>query len=69
MRIVQALHWLRDTMSGDELEQWRDRLADLLADPVHGTKLRSDLADGFGTLPSWMQETLRPLLNDEAPPS
>ncbi len=69
MRIVQALHWLRDTMSGDEVEQWRDRLADLLADPVHGTKLRSDLADGFGTLPSWMQETLRPLLNVAAPSS
>ncbi|MGB7371023.1 DUF6088 family protein [Erythrobacter sp.] len=69
MRIVQALHWLRDTMSGDEVEQWRDRLANLLADPVHGTKLRNDLADGFGTLPSWMQEMLRPLLNDEAPSS
>ena len=52
MRIVQDLHWLRDTMSGDEVEQWRDRLADLVAGPVHGEKLRADLADGFGTLPS-----------------
>ena len=69
MRIVQALHWLRDTMSGDKVEQWRARLADLLADPVHGPKLRSDLADGFGTLPSWMQEMLRPLLNVAAPSS
>ncbi|HAW56561.1 MAG TPA: hypothetical protein DCX29_17255, partial [Hyphomonas sp.] len=47
MRIVQALHWLRDTMSGDEVEDWRNRLTSLLADPVHGEKLRADLADGF----------------------
>ncbi len=66
MRIVQALHWLRDTMSGDEVEQLRDRLADLLANPVHGKELRTDLADGFGTLPAWMQEMLRPLLSYEA---
>lgn len=69
MRIVQALHWLRDTMSGDEAEQWRDRLTALLADPVYGEELRADLVDGFGTLPVWMQEMLRPLLSNEAPSS
>jgi hypothetical protein len=33
---------------------------------VHGAKLRVDLADGMSTLPSWMQELLRPLAFDEA---
>lgn len=65
MRVVQALHWLRDTMSGDDDGQWRQRLASLLADPVHGADLRADLADGMTTLPAWMQDLLRPLVADE----
>ncbi|WP_190287414.1 hypothetical protein [Novosphingobium sp. LASN5T] len=66
MRIVQALYWLRDTMPGDDVAEWRDRLSSLLADPVHGEKLCADLADGFATLPAWMQDFLRPLLSDQA---
>lgn len=66
MRVVQALHWLRDTMSGDEDGQWHQRLANLLTDPVHGADLRADLADGMTTLPAWMQELLQPLVADEA---
>ena len=66
MRVIQALHWLRDTMSGDDDAQWRQRLAALLADPVHGASLRADLADGLMTLPAWMQDMLRPLVADEA---
>ncbi|MDP3675979.1 MAG: DUF6088 family protein [Novosphingobium sp.] len=66
MRVVQALHWLRDTMSGDEDGQWHQRLASLLTDPVHGADLRADLADGMTTLPAWMQELLQPLVADEA---
>jgi Family of unknown function (DUF6088) len=66
MRVVQALHWLRDTMPGDDDGQWHQRLASLLADPVHGADLRDDLADGMTTLPSWMQDMLRPLIADEA---
>lgn len=62
MRIVQALHWLRDTMSGDENDQWRGRLVQLLSDPAHGAILRADLADGMASLPVWMQELLRPLV-------
>ncbi|MGB5078169.1 MAG: DUF6088 family protein [Sphingorhabdus sp.] len=65
MRIVQALHWLRDTMTGDDDDQWRDRLARLLADPVQGPPLRDDLADGMTALPSWMQDLLRPLVLDK----
>lgn len=67
MRIVQALHWLRDTMSDAETGHWQRRLATILADPVHGHELRADLADGLGTLPAWMQDMLRPLLSEEAP--
>ena len=66
MRVVQALHWLRDTMSGDEEDQWHQRLASLLTDPVHGADLRADIADGMTTLPAWMQELLQPLVADEA---
>lgn len=65
MRIVQALHWLRDTMSGDEVDMWARRLVGILADPVHGETLRADLADGLATLPAWMQDLLRPLLSGE----
>ena len=64
MRIVQALHWLRDTMPGDDDGQWRTRLASLLADPQRGPELRADLADGMTTLPVWMQELLRPLVSE-----
>lgn len=66
MRIVQALHWLRDTMSGDDTDQWRLRLAALLTEPDHGAELRKDLADGMSTLPAWMQEMLRPYVMAEA---
>jgi hypothetical protein len=67
MRVVQALHWLRDTIPGDDEGQWRQRLANLLADRANGAELRADLADGMATLPSWMQEMLRPLILDEEP--
>ena len=65
MRVVQALHWLRDTMTDDDSDQWIDRLDRLLNDPKHGAELRSDLADGMTTLPAWMQELLRPLVFSE----
>ncbi|MCA1660935.1 MAG: TIGR02301 family protein, partial [Novosphingobium sp.] len=66
MRIVQALHWLRDTMPGDDDQPWRGRLETLLADPAHGPALRADLADGMPALPAWMQDLLRPLIAGEA---
>lgn len=64
MRIVQALHWLRDTMSTDDTRQWRERLAILLGNPTHGAALRADLAEGLPTLPAWMQDLLRPLVSE-----
>jgi hypothetical protein len=67
MRIVQALHWLRDTMPGDNMASWKNKLSILLKDPKHGAKLRADLIDGMASLPVWMQELLRPLVSNETP--
>lgn len=58
MRIVQALHWLKDTLGtgGDRI---RKRIAQILTDPKHGPPILQDLHDGFSALPAWMQEFLR----------
>ena len=62
MRVVQALHWLKDTMPGDK-DQVLARLRTVLGDPKHGRAIRRDLSDGFATLPSWMQPLVRELLD------
>lgn len=63
MRIVQALHWMRDLLSGDgEADRVRRRLGKLLEDPATGAALKADLAGGLTTLPTWMQIFLRPLI-------
>lgn len=61
MRVVQALHWLKDTLPGDR-DRILDRLTQLLGDPRHGSAIGQDLKQGFGMLPSWMQQLLQPLL-------
>ncbi len=67
MRVVQALHWLRDTLDREgEAEAISRRLRRLLADPVHGAALRGDLAEGLPTLPAWMQSMLKSLMAGEA---
>jgi hypothetical protein len=66
MRVVQALHWLHDTIDGDRDRIIR-RLATIFADPDHGAAIKVDLHDGFTTLPAWMQNFLRPLLDVPAP--
>lgn len=66
MRLVQALHWLRDMRErGDDLSDQDRRLGDLLNDPDRGQALRADLAAGFSSLPIWMQDLLRPYLSTE----
>ncbi|MCA0359009.1 MAG: DUF6088 family protein [Proteobacteria bacterium] len=66
MRLVQALHWLRDTLGQDDVGQdYARRVGNLLADPKTGPALRRDLADGFAALPSWMQDLIRPHIADE----
>jgi hypothetical protein len=70
MRIVQALHWLKDTLPSDR-DQIQARLAAIMADARHGAVLRDDLRQGLATLPAWMQDMLRPLVEVPAatPPS
>lgn len=58
MRVVQALHWLKDMLPTDG-ERVRQKLARLLAGPAHGQAIHDDLMAGFGLLPAWMQAFLR----------
>ena len=60
MRIVQALHWLKDTLAS-ERSLILNKLTKVLTDPVHGTTIRQDLLEGFNILPAWMQSVLREL--------
>jgi hypothetical protein len=62
MRLVQALHWLRDAADDDDGPSLRDKVRALLNDPARGAQLRADLNDGLTTLPAWMQDMLQPLL-------
>jgi hypothetical protein len=64
MRVVQALHWLKDSIPADG-PQLRQRLGRILADPAQGAAIVQDLQDGLGALPAWMQDFLRPLLQDQ----
>ena len=63
MRIVQALHWLRDTTADTEADRSiRHRLQQLLWRAPDGARLRQDLHDGMTALPAWMQNYLRTIL-------
>jgi hypothetical protein len=67
MRVVQALHWLRDVSTeAAEDHALRRKLRNLLAHDRKGDQIRRDLRDGFTALPAWMQELLRPVLDPEA---
>lgn len=60
MRVVQALHWLKDTLGSDR-GRILQRLDKILAEPAHGPAIRQDLIEGFAVLPAWMRELLREL--------
>ncbi len=60
MRVVQALHWLKDTLISDR-DRIQGRLTQVLADPAHGAAIRQDLIDGFSAMPAWMQSLVREL--------
>jgi hypothetical protein len=63
MRLVQALHWIRDMASQEEQDiALQRRLSRLLNNPAQGEVLRKDLKEGFLTLPAWMQTLLKPHL-------
>ncbi|MFA6125350.1 MAG: DUF6088 family protein [Sphingomonas sp.] len=62
MRIVQALHWLRDTgMNDDAAVGTRWKLHSVIDKDSTGA-IRADLLDGLATLPTWMQDFLKPIL-------
>jgi hypothetical protein len=63
MRVVQALHWLQDTLQSDA-PNVRKRLQSIFADPVHGQAIAADLHDGLSTLPTWMQIFLLDMITD-----
>jgi hypothetical protein len=58
MRVVQALHWLKDTLPSDDAII-RKKLGRILQDKQHGQAILDDLAQGFHVLPAWMQVYLR----------
>jgi hypothetical protein len=63
MRIVQALHWLRDALAdADDRRRILRRLRAILADKDRGPGIAADLAQGLPTLPAWMQDVVRLLL-------
>ena len=61
MRVVQARHWLRDTLHSDA-PHIRKRLQSIFLDPAHGAAITADLRDGMSILPTWMQIYLRDLI-------
>jgi hypothetical protein len=69
MRIVQALHWLRDSLTKqDDADRIRRRLRTILSDPKQGSILRADLKEGLPSLPAWMQALVRDLLDPNITP-
>lgn len=69
MRVVQALHWMRDLLARDgEADRVRRKLRRLLDDPMAGPPLKADLLDGLTTLPTWMQVFLKTVIkgNEDA---
>jgi hypothetical protein len=62
MRVVQALHWMKD-VAGDKDSALMNRLVKALKAPDHGAAIRADLRAGMPTLPAWMQPIVRQLLD------
>lgn len=62
MRVVQALHWMKD-VSGDTDSAVMPRLLKVLKAPEHGAAIRADLRAGMPALPTWMQSIVRQLLD------
>jgi hypothetical protein len=68
MRVVQALHWLRDTtLHSGELQSIAGKLRTILNDGAQGKRMRQDLLEGFSALPAWMQDLLKPMLRPSDP--
>lgn len=63
MRIVQALHWLHDTLptDGDSILK---KIVRILDDPKQGKAIRDDLRSGLDALPAWMRDLVSGLLRN-----
>ncbi|MBF9052365.1 hypothetical protein GTA62_20440 [Roseobacter sp. HKCCD9010] len=60
MYLVQALHWIHDTMQAKTERSKVDRtIRKLLNDRDKGPKLADDLRIGLSAMPIWMQDILR----------
>jgi hypothetical protein len=67
MRVVQALHWLRDLLVREgESDQFRHKLGKLFEDPTAGPRLKADLTAGMTALPTWMWVFLKPLIEHDS---
>ena len=67
MRVVQALHWLRDALTNpDDRQRILRRLRGILTDKDQGRVIAHDLVEGLSTLPTWMQDLVRKLVADDA---
>ena len=64
MRVVQALYWLQDMLQADPTAILK-RLTEVLDDSDYGTAIHSDLRQGIHTLPIWMQQIVRPRIEDQ----
>lgn len=67
MRVVQALHWLKDLLPADRA-RIIGRMRAVLADRAHGPAMREDLRQGLPTVPAWMQDIVRELLEGTKDP-
>jgi hypothetical protein len=66
MRMVQALYWLHDELKNNSTMDQRgirNKLIQLLQMPQQGSLIKADLLSGLHTLPLWMQQWLRDLLD------
>jgi hypothetical protein len=63
MRVVQSLYWAQDMLQSDPAPILK-RLDLLLNDPAQGMTIRRDLQEGIHTLPIWMQDFVRPLIQE-----
>ncbi len=59
-RVVQALHWRKDTLPANK-PNIPKRLTAMLDDSPQGDAIRRDILAGFSTLPAWMQDLVREL--------
>jgi hypothetical protein len=65
MRVVQALHWLRDALADpDARRRILRRLHKIIGNKTDGAAIAADLTEGLPTLPGWMQDIVRGLIID-----